>query len=103
MRYQFCKVRQKVVPAHEVLHEVHESQLANIKHGYISDDMKPTRHPVDGKYYTSKSTFRAITKAHGFEEVGTAYDNGYAPEKDLDREWKGFMQGIKDEYKERLS
>lgn len=36
---------------------------------FISDTMNPTEH-VDGKLYTSKSQFRAVTKAHGFIEVG---------------------------------
>jgi hypothetical protein len=36
---------------------------------FISDTMEPTEH-VDGKLYTSKSQFRATTKAHGFIEVG---------------------------------
>ena len=46
----------------------------------ISDEMAATKHPVDGKYYTSKTKFRSTTKAHGFEEVGTAYDHGYDPQ-----------------------
>ena len=35
----------------------------------ISDTMDPTEH-IDGKHYTSKSQFRAVTKAHGCIEVG---------------------------------
>lgn len=35
----------------------------------ILDTMPPTEH-VDGKHYTSKSQFRAVTKARGFVEVG---------------------------------
>ena len=35
----------------------------------ISDTMPDTEH-VDGKHYTSKSAFRATTKAGGFVEVG---------------------------------
>lgn len=35
----------------------------------ISDTMEPTEH-IDGKFYTSKSQFRAVTKAHGMIEVG---------------------------------
>lgn len=36
---------------------------------FISDSMDPTEH-VDGKLYTSKSQFRAVTKANGMVEVG---------------------------------
>lgn len=34
-----------------------------------SDTMEPTEH-LDGKHYTSKSQYRAVTKAHGMIEVG---------------------------------
>jgi len=36
----------------------------------ISDIMPPTEH-VDGRFYTSKSGFSAVTRAHGLTEVGT--------------------------------
>lgn len=35
----------------------------------ISDAMPPTEH-VDGKFYESKSAFRAVTKREGMIEVG---------------------------------
>lgn len=35
----------------------------------ISDTMEPTEH-IDGKFYTSKSKFREVTKANGCIEVG---------------------------------
>ncbi len=35
----------------------------------ISDHMPECEH-VDGKFYTSKSAFRAVTKANGLTEVG---------------------------------
>lgn len=36
---------------------------------FNSDTMDPVEH-VDGKHYTSKSQYRAVTKAHGYIEVG---------------------------------
>jgi hypothetical protein len=33
--------------------------------------MDPTEH-VDGKYYTSKATYRAVSRAHGLVEIGTS-------------------------------
>ncbi len=36
---------------------------------FISDTMDPTEH-VNGEFYTSKSRFRSVTKAHGLVEVG---------------------------------
>lgn len=38
---------------------------------FIRDEMSETEHPCDGRSYTSKSAFRAVTKAHGCIEVGT--------------------------------
>ena len=35
----------------------------------ISDDMPAAEH-VDGNFYTSKSGFRAVTRANGLTEVG---------------------------------
>ena len=35
----------------------------------ISDIMEPAEH-VDGRFYTSKSGFRKVTKANGYIEVG---------------------------------
>ena len=35
----------------------------------VGDGMDPTEH-VDGKFYDSKSAYRAVTKAHGMIEVG---------------------------------
>lgn len=36
---------------------------------FIRDDMEPTEH-VDGRFYTSKSEYRRITKERGYIEVG---------------------------------
>ena len=35
----------------------------------ISDTMDPTEH-IDGRFYDSKTKFRAVTKAHGCVEIG---------------------------------
>lgn len=40
------------------------------------DTMDETRHMADGKFYTSKSEFRRVTKAHGCVEVGDQKDFG---------------------------
>ena len=36
----------------------------------IGDEMPATRHMADGRHYTSKREFRAVTRAHGCVEVG---------------------------------
>lgn len=36
----------------------------------ISDTMRPMRHPSNGKFYDSKSRFRAETRARGLVEIG---------------------------------
>jgi hypothetical protein len=46
----------------------------------ITDTMPPTQH-VDGKTYTSKSAFRAVTKARGYVEVGNDPARHKRPEK----------------------
>lgn len=45
----------------------------------LNDEMPATQHPLTGEVFTSKTKFRAVTKAHGYEEVGTAYENGWRP------------------------
>lgn len=105
-KYKFCHTTGTVLPIHEARalddKAYHERQLANVAHGYIPDEMEPTKHPITGEYFTSKAKFRAVTRAHGCEEVGTAYENGYAPEKELHREWQSRMkdvkQGIREQY-----
>jgi hypothetical protein len=95
--FKWCKIQQKVVPADEVLEEVH----ANVAHGYIPDEMAAVKHPIDGKYYTSKAKFRAVTRSHGYEEVGTAYENGYDPEKRKESVENARIQQIAEHFKER--
>ena len=36
----------------------------------IGDEMPATQHMADGRHYTSKREFRAVTRAHGCVEVG---------------------------------
>lgn len=95
--FKYCQIQKKVVPIDEVLIPV----SANIAHGYIGDEMEPTKHPCDKKYYTSKAKFRAVTKAYGKEEVGTAYENGYEPEKEQKREEKKLVKDIMEQIRVR--
>jgi hypothetical protein len=37
---------------------------------YVISDAMPAAEHVDGRFYESKSAFRAVTKAHGLTEVG---------------------------------
>lgn len=43
----------------------------------ITDEMPPTSHPCNGKFYTSKAKFRNETRAHGCVEVGTENTRKY--------------------------
>ena len=45
-------------------------QTAKASHYVISDTMDLMVHPSNGKYYDSKSRFRAETRARGLTEVG---------------------------------
>ena len=38
---------------------------------YVISDIMPPTEQVDGKFYTSKSAFRAVGRANGLTEVGT--------------------------------
>ena len=98
-RWQWCPIQKKVVETH-LAGDV--SVLANVRHGYIPDEMPETKHPVTGEYYTSKSKFRATTKALGYEEVGTAYERGYDPSVRREESFKGRLNRIRSEIRERL-
>lgn len=89
MRYGYCPVKKQVVPVHEIQREAKALDL------YIQDEMAPTRHPVTGEVFTSKSKFREVTRALGFEEIGNDYDSGYEPERKLERESEAFRQKFK--------
>jgi hypothetical protein len=58
--------------------EVRRSALACPR--IISDTMPPTEH-VDGKFYDSKSAFRAVTEAKGYVEIGNDTARFKAPER----------------------
>jgi hypothetical protein len=64
--------------------------------------MPETKHPTNGKYYTSKSKFREVTKAAGLVEIGTAYDNGYDPEKDTGSDRAIRDREVNERFKEKL-
>lgn len=92
--FRYCQIQKKVVPVDEVMVEV----PANVAHGYIPDEMKPTKHPLDGKYYTSAAKFRAVTKAHGREEVGNEWEEDRDLEQTRD---SAEFNGIRDHFRER--
>lgn len=95
--YQYCKIQKKVVPVEEVMHDATASTQ------FIIDEMPPTKHPITGEVFTSKTKFRAVTKAHGYEEVGTAYDHGFEPgERERADKHKANVRRIKEELRERL-
>jgi hypothetical protein len=64
----------------------------------IQDEMPPTKHPITGEMFTSKAQFREVTRAHGYDEVGTAYENGYEPESQQDS--KALENSISEKFRE---
>lgn len=78
-----------------------EATGAPSKGNFIFDEMEPTKHPLNGRYYTSKKAFRAVTKARGYEEVGTAYEHGYDPEKERAGSTKELAHKLINEIRER--
>jgi len=70
---------------------------------YSSDEMPPTRNPLNPKeIFTSKSKLRAVYKAHGVEEVGTAYENGYDPGKGREEKFERYVEGLGAKLKDRF-
>lgn len=108
LKLKYCKATGTVLPVDEArkLDAVSEADsnrtLANIAHGYIPDEMDETKHPMNGKHYTSKSKFREVTKAFGLVEIGTAYQNGYDPEKDSDSDKARRERQGNEKFKEKL-
>lgn len=75
--FKFCKATGSVLSVGEARER---DRLA--KNAFTSDEMPPTKHPLTGEYCTSREKFRDITRAHGYEEIGDAYERGYDPEKE---------------------
>ncbi|WP_430438992.1 hypothetical protein [Shinella sp.] len=72
------------------------------------DSMDPLWHPSTGEYLDSKSAFRAVTKAHGGEEVGneTQTDNrvyDHCSDKDVGEAIQMVNQGYKPNASETAS
>ena len=98
--YQWCAVQEKVVSVEEVMVRVH----ANAAHNFIHDEMPPTRNPLNSKeIYTSKSKLRAAYRAAGAEEIGTEFERGYDPEKDVKRREQQVVSNLMRQVKERLN
>ena len=61
---------------------VEKNNVEPIEGAYvISDEMAPTRHMADGRYYTSKHRFRAATRAANCVEVGNELETVTRPRK----------------------
>jgi hypothetical protein len=97
--YKYCPVQKRVVPADQVLVPI----PATNAHHFISDDMAPTKHPVDGKFYTSKSRFREVTRAAGCVEVGDAYERDFEPERELERGFSSTLGRLRDVFRRKLN
>lgn len=61
----------KIVPKDEAGPRIELGPMSDLPCPMVmGDTMEPTQHMCDGQTYTSKSRFRAVTKAHGCIEVG---------------------------------
>lgn len=97
--WQWCPIQQKVVPKEEVLVPV----PANISHNVISDEMPPTRNPLNpSEVYTSKSKLRAAYKAAGAVEVGNEFENGYDPDKERHRNFERMLNRTLEQFRDRI-
>lgn len=59
----------------------------------IGDEMPACEH-VDGKFYSSKSAYRAVTKANGLTEVGTEKLNHRPPKVSKAARAKGIEAAV---------
>lgn len=78
-----------------------DADLTYCNRNIITDEMQATRSPISGKMYTSKAALRREYKAHGAIEIGTAYENGYEPEKELKRREDNLVDRLKQQIIER--
>lgn len=62
-RFIFDKELNKVV-------EITPQESMTEHHAIHQDSMEPTKHPITGEIFTSKSKFREVTRAHGYIEIG---------------------------------
>ncbi len=85
--YIFDKESQKMVDVEE-----YRPKSTETYHTVIEDTMKPALHPCTGEVIDSKRKFRAITKAHGCEEVGNErldyYKDRSRPDPKVEREMR---------------
>jgi len=90
--YQWCPIKEKVVPVEEVVRE-YQSYARDL---FIQDEMPPTKNPLNPKeIYTSKSKLRAAYKAAGAIEVGDAYERGYKSDLESGASERRLMQDMK--------
>lgn len=97
---RFGKLGEKVFGENDPFNDPSQSS-SWARDNYPQDEMAPTRSPITGRYYTSKAALRAEYKSYGAEEVGTAYDNGYQPERNQQRKEADFVRDLKDKIIDR--
>ena len=80
-----------------------EPRGSNWVKGVISDSIPDLVHPADGKKYDSKSKFRKVTKAHGYQEVGTETqrDTRKLGHQDFTRDVQQAVQKLNEGYRPR--
>ena len=70
-----------------------KSQIVFSKRGsVIADEMPPTKHPITGEIFTSKSKFREVTRRHGCVEIGDSHLSDYALPKDTTKSDEEYMR-----------
>ena len=102
MKLQYCFVQKKVVPQSEVIQGRYTQQGIKAADLFTSDEVPPTKSPISGKMYTSKSQLRAEYKAKGYEEIGNEYDNGYTPESEKTTSQKELAKNLQREIAEKM-
>jgi hypothetical protein len=70
----------------------------------INDEMPPTKNPLNPReIFTSKSKLRQRYKEAGVEEIGTAYDKGYKPEKIREERSQQVLKNLSEKFRYKLN
>lgn len=103
--FVYCPIEDRLIPKEVRLMEdyLKKGHLHMTKPGsnekvslyYNSDHMEPTRHMINGKYYTSKKKYRDETKAHNCVEIGNETKTVLTPKKPIQLDRRQRRDSIK--------
>jgi hypothetical protein len=70
--YVFCPVAGAVVEKWRAASNGANGGPSLLDRPQVIGGMPETQHPIDGKFYTSREQYNAVTRAHGAVDIGKA-------------------------------